>query len=252
MIELKKTLTKYKRPYSPKSIKNIIDLLGVLFNYAKNIGLYSGENPCERVKRPRVNNIIINIIPIEKIKNLLQTLNTYEDQIIANILRFLLFTGIRRGEAFKLKWSDIDFKDARMLLRDPKGGTDQYINLNKKAMEVLNDQLSRTEKGCEIVFADKNGNPRKFLWREWNVIKERAGIIGKYRVHDLRSQFASLLASSGKVDQYTLQKAMTHKDFKTTQRYAHLFPGVIKNAVEVIDETFNTITEEPDKNKEVA
>jgi len=38
----------------------------------------------------------------------------------------------------------------------------------------------------------------------------------------LRHVYASMLASSGQVDMYTLQKLLTHKSPAMTQRYAHL------------------------------
>ena len=42
-----------------------------------------------------------------------------------------------------------------------------------------------------------------------------------------------MLASSGKVDMYTLQKLLTHKDPRMTQRYAHLRDEALKRASEV-------------------
>jgi integrase len=39
-----------------------------------------------------------------------------------------------------------------------------------------------------------------------------------------------MLASSGKVDLYTLQKLMTHKSPMMTQRYAHLRDEALKQA----------------------
>jgi len=39
-----------------------------------------------------------------------------------------------------------------------------------------------------------------------------------------------MLASSGKVDLYTLQKLLTHKSPVMTQRYAHLRDEALKNA----------------------
>ena len=39
-----------------------------------------------------------------------------------------------------------------------------------------------------------------------------------------------LLASSGKVDLYTLQKLLTHKSTVMTQRYAHLSDEAFKKA----------------------
>jgi integrase len=42
-----------------------------------------------------------------------------------------------------------------------------------------------------------------------------------------------MLASSGKVDLYTLQKLLTHKDPKMTQRYAHLRDEALRKASDV-------------------
>ena len=52
-------------------------------------------------------------------------------------------------------------------------------------------------------------------------------------IHGLRHVYASMLASSGQVDMYTLQKLLTHKSPVMTQRYAHLRDDVLKRASEV-------------------
>ncbi|MCL6622137.1 MAG: hypothetical protein K6T55_08560, partial [Syntrophobacterales bacterium] len=52
------------------------------------------------------------------------------------------------------------------------------------------------------------------------------------------------LVSQG-VDLATVQALLTHKDFKTTQRYAHLSPSTLRKAVEQsVDFLVPTITEE--------
>jgi len=52
-----------------------------------------------------------------------------------------------------------------------------------------------------------------------------------------------MLASSGKVDMYVLQKLLTHKGPAMTQRYAHLRDETLKKASNlagsIIDETVN-------------
>jgi integrase len=41
-----------------------------------------------------------------------------------DFLLFLLFTGLRRGEAAKLKWQDVDFVEKVYKVLDPKNGID--------------------------------------------------------------------------------------------------------------------------------
>jgi integrase len=62
-------------------------------------------------------------------------------------------------------------------------------------------------------------------------IKRAAGLPEDFRVlHGLRHVFASMLASSGQVDLYTLQKLLTHKSPIMTQRYAHLRDESLKRS----------------------
>ena len=51
---------------------------------------------------------------------------------------------MRRGEVFKLKWEDVDFDRGFIHIRQPKGGKDQSIPLNRVAREVLqaHDRIS--------------------------------------------------------------------------------------------------------------
>ena len=48
-----------------------------------------------------------------------------------------------------------------------------------------------------------------------------------------------MLASSGKVGLYTLQKLLTHKDPRMTQRYAHLRDQTLKDASQVAGDIVN-------------
>ena len=73
------------------------------------------------------------------------------------------------------------------------------------------------------------------MQRPLSRIRKNAGLSKDFRyLQGLRHTFASELASSGKVDMYTLQRLMTHKDFRMTQRYAHLSDETLKKASNVI------------------
>ena len=37
-------------------------------------------------------------------------------------MKFAMFTGLRRGELFKLTWDDVDFERGMITLKEPKGG----------------------------------------------------------------------------------------------------------------------------------
>ena len=56
-----------------------------------------------------------------------------------------------------------------------------------------------------------------------------------------------MLASSGKVDMYTLQKLLTHKSPLMTQRYAHLRDDALKRASDLAGELIGKIVNGKEK-----
>lgn len=98
------------------------------------------------------------------------------------MMRLAMYSVMRRGELFSLKWSDVDFQRGYIHLRAPSG-VDQTIPMNGEARKVL-ERHPRTR--SEFVFPGRFGGFRPF--------------------HGLKHTFASMLASSGEFDLYTLQK----------------------------------------------
>jgi site-specific recombinase XerD len=76
-----------------------------------------------------------------------------------------------------------------------------------------------------------------------NEIKKGAGLPRDFRpLHGLRHVFASMLASSGQVDLYTLQKLLTHKSPTMTQRYAHLRDQALRQASDLAGNLIGQLT----------
>ena len=85
-----------------------------------------------------------------------------------------------------------------------------------------------------------------------NKIKKAAGLPKDFRpLHGLRHFFASMLASSGEVDMYVLQKLLTHKSPQMTQRYAHLRDEALKKAAGLAGSTIDHAASGSDKEKVV-
>lgn len=87
----------------------------------------------------------------------------------------------------------------------------------------------RTEAGTSSRAA--KGGQRTDINHQVNRIKEAVRLPKDFRpLHRLRHTYASMLASSGQVDLYTLQRLLTHKDPRMTQRYAHLRDETLRRA----------------------
>jgi site-specific recombinase XerD len=66
--------------------------------------------------------------------------------------------------------------------------------------------------------------------RYFAIAKAIASLDDRVRFKDLRHSFASALVQAG-VDLYTVQKLMAHSTPRMTQRYAHLAPRNLQDAI---------------------
>ena len=198
---------------------------------------------------PRVDNEKTEDLTPDQLSDLLKAINKDTNIQAANMMRMALFTGMRRSEMFKLKWKDIDLSRGFINITDPKGGPDQKIPLNDAARELLNlHPRSRSQ----FVFPGRGGRRRTDIKHQVNRIKVDAGLPEDFRaLHGLRHVYASMLASSGEVGMYTLQKLLTHKDPKMTQRYAHLRDDALKKASEVAGNIIQNASRKKDDQKVV-
>lgn len=224
-LELRKGVSKRGKPYSMATIRHQLVLLNRLYNLAKRWGLYKGDNPLDRVEFPRLDNLKTEFLSDEEADRLMITLNSWPCRESAAFVKFALFTGLRRGELFKLTWDDVDFNRGLITIRSPKGGKTQTLPISPQALEVLQSLEVRSP----YVFPGKNGRQRTDFKGPWLRIRQAAGLPGNFRFHGLRHHFASTLVSNG-MDLSIVQALLTHKDARTTQRYSHLQPGAIREA----------------------
>lgn len=168
-------------------------------------------------------------------------------------MKMALYTGMRRGELFRLTWADCDFERGFIFIRAPKGGKSQTIPMNAAARSIL-ESHPRTE--SNFVFPGRDGGQRTDIHKAVNAIRDRAGLPANFRaLYGLRHTYASMLASSGRVDLYTLQKLLTHKSPAMTQRYAHLRDEALRSASNLAGELVQSSrkqAEQADENIEAA
>ena len=220
-----------KKNLKPATVRHALEVLRRLSNFATKHNLCPGISFV--IEMPKVNNLITEDLTPDAYIRLTKLLDEEKDIQASNLLRLALFTGMRRGELFKLKWKDINFVRKFISIKDPKSGLDETIPLNEMALSVLNNHKKNES---EFVFPGLRGNQRKTTPRPLRRIIKKAGLKNFRPFNGLRHSYASTLASSGKVDLYTLQKLLTHKSPLMTQRYAHLRNEALMDASNVISD----------------
>ncbi len=234
------------KTHKPATVKQVLVLLKRIINFG--IGKRLCQSLDFKIEMPKVDNIKTEDLSPIQIGNLLNAIDEDPDIQAGNIMKMALYTGMRAGEIFRLQWDDVDFQRGFITIRNPKGGKSQEIPLNSVARNIL-DTYHKTE--SPYVFPGKSGRMIVDCRVPINRIKKRAGLPKDFRpLHGLRHVFASVLASSGQVDMYTLQKLLTHKSPQMTQRYAHLRDGTLKKASNLAGELIKQVVNE-NQNKKI-
>jgi integrase len=230
-LDIDRLRLKLAKGKAPATVRNTLELMRRLINYG--IGRNLIDPTKFKIKLPKVNNQTTEDLTPEELGRLLKALDDDVDTMAANLMRLALYTGMRRGELLGLTWDAVDFERGFITIRDPKGGKDQTIPMNAAARAVLENH-TRDPESPWVFPGRREGKHATEMRKSINRIRKAAGLPEDFRpMHGLRHVYASMLASSGKVDMFTLQKLLTHKSPLMTQRYAHLRDDAFKRASEV-------------------
>jgi integrase len=159
------------------------------------------------------------------------------------LVTVLLDSGMRRGEAMSLKWSDVEWTNDRAILRIRAGETktakSRRVPLTRRATEALRVLRDNRPKGHVHVFV----LPARTKHNELRVgANPRTGFeaacrraeIEDFRMHDTRHCYASKLAQRGASLQQ-IKELLGHSSIKMVLRYAHLIPSNLDEAVSLLD-----------------
>ena len=227
-LDVDRLRIKMARNLKPQTVKNVLAILKRLHFFAVDRRLSTGL--AFRIKMPKVNNLKTEFLTEVELNRLLKAIEEDPHPYAGKLLLIALYTGLRRGEIVNLQWLDIDFERNLLRIRSPQGGNDATLPLNQAAKSVF-ESLPRNDLG--FVFPGRTGHLHS-VYKMISAIRNKAGLPQDFRpFHGLRHHFASMLASSGKVDLYTLQKLLTHKTPYMTQRYAHLRDEALRKASEL-------------------
>jgi integrase len=221
----------------PQTVKHVLALLNRIINFGAKKGLCPGLS--FKIELPKVNNKKTEDLAPDQLSALLEAIEADSNYQAGNFMKMALFTGMRRGELFRLQWQDVDFERGFIHIRQPKGGQDQKIPLNQAARGLL---AGHPRTGSPYVFPGRGGGKRVDINKQVNRIKHRANLPKNFRaLHGLRHVYASMLASSGQIDLYTLQKLLSHKSAAMTMRYAHLRDETLHRAADVAGELLGQV-----------
>ncbi len=232
-----------ERPYRPSTIKQVYALIRRLYNWSMKQGICPDTipNPCGKAEIPKFDNKVTRALSGDELGRLSETLDSWDsNERAVLVIKFALYTGKRRGEILKLTWDSVDVINGYVSFKTEttKNNRTQVLPVGDNALTVL--KRCEELKVSQWVFPSLTGNYFHSFDCVWKRIRKKAEL-KRFRFHDLRHTYASYLASSGKVDIYTLKELLGHRSLDMTQRYAHLINGALRRAVSVADEVFPSV-----------
>jgi integrase len=168
-------------------------------------------------------------------------------------LLLLAHTGLRLGEAFALKWGDLDWRGGFLQVRRayvrgemsvPKSGKERRVYVTRELLDALRDlycerfgQVVPIDAGArearhgealdKWMFPDDAGglmDESNLRRRVWGPLLAAAGV-RHVRLHDLRHGYASLLLAKGKPLKFVQAQLGHHSAAFTLSVYGHLLRG---------------------------
>ncbi|MCP1915704.1 integrase [Bradyrhizobium elkanii] len=154
---------------------------------------------------------------------------------------FVRASGMRLKECVTLRWTEVDF-GAKQIVRLGKGGRRVVFPITPAVREIL-FPLQGQHPDFVFTYVAVYGNKRLGRARgqrypltyngaktAWQRLRALSGV-ADFRFHDFRHDFGSkLLRESGNLK--LVQKALNHRDIKSTLRYAHVLDEDVAVAVE--------------------
>ncbi|MEW6375607.1 MAG: site-specific integrase [Thermodesulfobacteriota bacterium] len=142
-------------------------------------------------------------------------------------------TGLRRENILSLTWKQVDIWKRLIVIEHTKNGERLGVPLNDTLKDLFVELSKVRHIRSPYVFCRSDGNRYVEIKRAFKNALEKSRI-ENFRFHDLRHTFASALVQKG-VDLYQVQRLLGHKDGRMTQRYAHLAPENLRDAVLKLD-----------------
>jgi integrase len=147
----------------------------------------------------------------------------------ADMVEILVDTGMRLSELLNLKYEDINFNSNLISIWINKGDKPRSLYMTRRVRIILEErQHINSVKPFTITIEQAE--------RSWQWVRGamKLEMDSEFVIHSLRHTCASRLVNAG-IDLYVVKEWLGHSSIQITERYAHLNPAKLVQAVEVLE-----------------
>lgn len=172
------------------------------------------------------------LVSNDRMADFYSAVSMLQNQVAADCLKLMMFTGMRRGETISLRWDDVDLKER--MIRLPA-----TITKNKKpatlpmSTHVYDLLVARRALGKDKFIFPGPGKAGHIsdLQCAFNEIEQQTGI--KISAHDLRRGFVTTAESIG-IPLGAIKGLVNHTESDITMRYAIVSQDRLRAATQAI------------------
>lgn len=197
------------------------------------VEVYGNNELCINISRPKKEKKLPEILSKNEVARILEAVSNIKHKAI---ICLIYSSGLRVGEAVRLRITDID--SSRMLVHivQSKGRKDRYTMLSETALKILREYVKEYRPG-HWIFPGQSANKHlteRTVQKVFDTARRSAGIKKDVTVHSLRHSFATHLLESG-VDLRYIQELLGHESSKTTEIYTRVTEKSISKIVSPLD-----------------
>jgi integrase len=133
--------------------------------------------------------------------------DTGTEAVTRDYLQFILFTGLRKGEAARLELADVDIDGRSFIVRDTKNREPHELPMPEFVQELLVRRREAAD-GSPFVFPGERGGCLSDPRRPMAAVTAQSGVA--FTLHDLRRTFITV-AESLDIPAYALKRLLNHK-----------------------------------------
>ena len=188
------------------------------------------DNPLRKVSKLKEPRGRVRYLSTEERERLLKACKESHNTDLYTAVILAISTGGRRAEIWGLCWKCVDLQNGFVTFEETKNDEPRSVPLAGHAFELMTERSKVLRIDTDFVFPSPKNPQKHFDFRKPFQMALKAAQIEDFRWHDLRHCAASYLVMAG-VDMRTVAEILGHKTLQMTQRYTHLSPEHLKDAV---------------------
>lgn len=200
----------------------------------------ASQNPAQYVDLPKQEKKEMQALSEAEAVRFLKVARTDKHHVL---FALLLSTGLRPGEAFGLKWSDLDAYARTLTVQRTwaraKGGykfqapktkrSRRNLELPEHLVKLLLEHKTAQPVEGEMIFSTVDGTPlseRNVIVRHFKPLLKTADLPDTLRLYDLRHTHATLLLIAGTNPKIVSERLGHSSIVLTLDSYSHVLPGM--------------------------